>query len=204
MQNGCKSRRFRSRGCSVSRPADHVSPESNAGTRDIAPQDIQLLVPYIELLHVRALEAGPSQAKYLQIVAEDGPDDTRCNMRRKGMYSAAVRASRRPARRSARGNLRTAKLKAWARHHSRRQPDRAAGPAQGDCSCFPATMAVGNQRRQASPRPEKQQIEVARVTPAEQNARAMNRQCDAGIASKIASRIHAEIVERNAATCPAR
>ena len=38
-------------------PADHMSPDGDLGTRDVAPQDIQPLVPGVERLIVRTLEA---------------------------------------------------------------------------------------------------------------------------------------------------
>lgn len=81
MQNGRESRGFRSRLLQCLAPTDDMSPERDAWAGDIAPKDIQLFVPHIELVRVRALEAGPSQTKYLQVVSGGGPNDLWCNMR---------------------------------------------------------------------------------------------------------------------------
>ena len=54
----------------ASRRRIDVRPERNVRAGEVAPQDIQALVPVIELLIVRALEARTAQAKHLQVVAE--------------------------------------------------------------------------------------------------------------------------------------
>ena len=43
--------------------------------RDVAPQHIQPLVPVVELLIVRALEARAAEPKHLHVVTACGPDD---------------------------------------------------------------------------------------------------------------------------------
>src|ERR1700722_13819445 len=57
--------------------ANHMRPKRHIGTADIAPQDIEPLVPIVEFRVVVAFEAGSTQPKYLQVIPESGLYDGR-------------------------------------------------------------------------------------------------------------------------------
>ena len=54
--------------------ADHMRPQRDVGTGEVAPQHVQPLVPAVQLLIVGALEAGAAETEGLQVVSGAGPD----------------------------------------------------------------------------------------------------------------------------------
>src|SRR5205807_825608 len=61
--------------------ADHMHPERELRTCEVAPEDIQPLVPAIERLIIGALKARTSQPKDLYVVPECGADNVGADVR---------------------------------------------------------------------------------------------------------------------------
>jgi len=61
-----------------------VRPERDVRAREVPPQDIQALVPGVQLLVVGALEARTAEPKRLDVVAEVSSDDFLGDVRRVG------------------------------------------------------------------------------------------------------------------------
>jgi hypothetical protein len=61
---------------------DHVGPQGQVGRGDVAQQDIEALVPAVDVIVVRAFEARAGQAQRLHIVARARPGHMLVHMRR--------------------------------------------------------------------------------------------------------------------------
>ncbi len=61
--------------------ADHMHPERELRTGDVAPEDIQPLVPAVERVIIGALKARTPQPKDLDVVPECGANNVRADVR---------------------------------------------------------------------------------------------------------------------------
>ena len=157
-----------------------MGPQRDIRAGDVAPQDVQPLVPVVELLrHRRFRSAAPAQPKHLHVVvrascARRVRSPGRCTaVTRRRCARAAVRSRDatthgwHPA--SAKDSGTMSVFDAGPRHPPRSNDQRTV-------AARPPEAQIAEQRRQTRAAPEQQQIEEAGIARAQQHTNPVNRQ----------------------------